>query len=115
MGGKMDAVRFRVELSDKAAGQKVKETLEEKAKDITIAVLDLKNINMQLVSGSTSQETYEKLFDAKLNYVTRTIPNLNRGPYQVQEWQEVKPASVPDYLKAYVSSISLEQRMYLTD
>lgn len=108
-------VRFEVGLRKGDEGHSVKSDLERLADDLVVDVYDFKNRKMQLVTGSTSQKTYEKIFRAELNYITRTIPNVNRGPYDVQEWTEIKPAVVPEHLKDRVVYIRLEQQIYLTD
>ncbi len=110
-----EPVRFNVELNPSIDGNSVKKDLEQLATDLHVDVLGLRSLGRQLVTGSTSQETYEEVFGAKLEYVTKTIPHLNKGPYDVQEWQEIRPATVPETLRDRVAYIRLEQKFYLTD
>jgi hypothetical protein len=111
----MEPVRFIVALKKGVDGHGVKPDLEALAADLSVQVHDLQRLRIQLVTGSTTQGTYESVFGAKLAYVTRTIPNLNRGPYKVQEWVEQVPAMVPASLQDRIESIRLDQKMYLTD
>lgn len=110
-----EPVLYDVTLKPSIDGHKVKSELEALADDLQVNILDLKNIKRQYVNGKTSQATYESVFGAELRYVTRVIPNLNRGPREVGEWVEVKPAAVPPSLKDQIKSIGLAEMMYLTD
>ena len=108
-----EPVRFVVkQLGD---AYSIKDKLEGMANDLSIHILDLKNLGIQYLIGTTSQGTYENLFNAELSYSSRTINNINRGPYQVNEWVEMKKAEVPKELQKDISDIYIEQKMYLTD
>lgn len=110
-----ELVCFVVSLHERADAYAVKSSLERLADDISIDVLNLESLHRQYVSGITSQATYESVFGAQLDCVTKIIPNLNSGPYQVQEWVEKQPARVPQGMEQYISSIALEMKRYLTD
>lgn len=76
--------------------------------------------NLILNDGSVidcraGKEVYESLFGARLEYVPRTIHNLNRGDYVVWEWQETETANLPRGLDKYVAGVELARRLYLTD
>ncbi len=110
-----EPVLYEVDLKDGVDGHSVKGDLEALATDLQVHVHDLTSLKMQMVTGQTSQATYESVFGAELRYVKREIPNLNRGPHDIQEWVELKPATVPASLQDRIESICLERRMYLTD
>jgi len=110
-----EPVLYEVDLKDGVDGHSIKSDLGALAADLQVHVLDLKSLQMQLVNGQTSQATYESLFGAELRYVKREIPNLNRGPHDIQEWVEVKPATVPASLQDRIEHIGLARMMYLTD
>jgi hypothetical protein len=76
--------------------------------------------NLILKDGSVidcraGKEVYEALFGARLEYVPKTIHNLNRGDYTVWEWREVVPAALPSGLEEYISGVELGRKIYLTD
>ncbi len=52
-------------------------------------------------------------FSAKLECIEKVIPNLNRGPYKVQEWQEVVPAQIPEQFRGKINYVKLDQQMRL--
>jgi len=109
-------VRFYINLQEGICAKEIKKDLESLAKDLTIYVTDLTPLlKAELVVGETNQKTYEQLFNAKLEYQTKTIPNLNRGPYKVKEWVEIESAQVPENLKQIIESIKLEKPTYFTD
>ncbi len=110
-----EPVRYEVTLKDGINGHDVKPDLEALASDLQVHVSDLKRLQMQFVNGETSQATYESVFGAELRYVTRTISNLNKGPRDIKEWVEVKPATVPASLQDRIEHIGLAKMMYLTD
>ncbi len=110
-----EPVLYEFKLKSGVNGHDLKSDLEALATDSEVHILDLKISKMQFVNGRTSQATYESLFGAELRYVTRTIPNLNKGPRDIKEWVEVKPATVPASLQDRIESIGLAQKMYLTD
>ncbi len=110
-----EPVLYEVTLKPGVDGHNVESDLEALAADLKVHVLDLKSLKMQMVNGQTSQATYESLFGAELRYVTREIPNLNHGPRDIQEWVEVKPATVPASLQDRIEHIGLNRMMYLTD
>lgn len=111
----MELVRFMVDMKEGADANEIKTDLESRAKDLSIQVQNLKSLGLKYVFGRASQKTYENVFEAKVEYQTKTIPNINRGPYQVQEWVEVRDAKVPDNLKDKIEKIYLEPKFYLTD
>ncbi len=106
---------YEVKLKPGVDGHTIKSDLEALAADSEVHILDLKCSRMQFVNGKTSQETYESVFGAELRYVTREIPNLNKGPRDIKEWVEVKPATVPVSLQDRIEQIGLARMMYLTD
>ena len=110
-----EPVLYEVKLKQGVDGHKVKNDLEALASDLNVHVLDLKSNKMQIVNGKTSQETYESLFGTELRYVTREIPNLNKGPRDIKEWVELKTATVPVSLQDRIEHIGLVRMMYLTD
>jgi len=110
-----EPVEFRIRLKEGVDGNSIKSELEQLADDLTVTVHDLKGRKRQLVIGSTSKSTYERVFGAELDYITKTIPNVNKGPYDVQEWNEFKPAQVPEAFADKIEYIGLEQKTYLTD
>ncbi len=110
-----EPVLYEVTLKAGIDGHNVKGDLEALATDLDVHVLDLRSLKMQFVNGKTSQATYESLFGAELCYVKREIPNLNKGPHDIQEWVEVKPATVPASLQDRIEKIGLARMMYLTD
>jgi hypothetical protein len=67
------------------------------------------------ISCRAGREVYESLFGAQLEYLPRTVHNLNRGDYTVWEWVEKAPASVPEGLGGYFIDVGLEKMIYLTD
>ena len=110
-----EPVFFDVEAKPDAQADDIKQILENLSDRLVIEVLIFRNFGITLIVGMTDQKTYERVFNAKLQYRTRTIPNLNKAPYQVQEWVEVKPAEVPVTLKGKVKAILLAESEYLTD
>ncbi len=110
-----EPVLYEVKLKPGINGHDVKNDLEALADDLTVNVKDLRSLKIQLVNGQTSQATYESIFGAELRYVTREIPNLNKGPRDIKEWVEVKPATVPASLQDRIEHIGLARMMYLTD
>ncbi len=112
---KKEPVLFDVDIQKHTDPDFVKKELEKLSSNLEINVQRLRNLGMVMINGSTDQETYEKVFNAKLDYQKRTIPNLNKGPYDVWEWVETKPAEVPERLKNHIASIKLSVSLYLTD
>ncbi|MBI4919241.1 hypothetical protein HY837_04875 [archaeon] len=106
---------FTVDLKEGINGYDVKSDLEKLASDISIIVHDYKNLKMQLVNGTTSKETYEKVFKGEIEYQTKIINNINTGKREVQEWVELKPAQVPENLQDKVKRIYLSPTHWLTD
>lgn len=106
-------VCFEIGLKTGADWNSVKRDLEALAGDFTLDVFQCRRKGVIL--GSTSQETYERVFHAELKYVTKTIPNVNRGPYDVQEWNEITGAVVPENLRDRIDDIQLDRPIYLTD
>jgi len=110
---RQEPIRFTVKLRDGVNGREVKADLEQLASDVKIHVLKLNNL--QLVSGTTTQTTYESLFNTSVAYESRVILNLNRGPRTVYGWIEKSPAHIPAGLENKISYIGLEKKMHLTD
>ena len=110
-----EPVLYEVTMKSGVNGHSVKGDLEALAADLQVNVHDFTRLQLQMVTGQTSQATYESLFAAELRYVTREIPNLNKGPRDIKEWVEVKPATVPASLQDRIEKIGLAQKMYLTD
>lgn len=116
-----ESVRFYVSLQENADTKEIKKDLEQMAKDLSIRVLELFAASKyQVVIGETSQKTYERLFNAKLEYrVTKqerqnlVLPNKRKTYYTVKEWVELEPAKVPESLKDKIKSIELEPKGYL--
>ena len=108
-------VQFVVELKRGVDGHAVKPDLEALANDLAISVRDLTRIGLQYVTGMTSQSTYERVFGTKIDYRTRVVTNLNRGPRQVQEWVELGPAAIPQTLQDRIERIYLDRPLFLTD
>ena len=95
----MEPVEFEITLGEEAKPYMVKSNLEKLADDFALDIPDMKG---SVIHGSTSQETYESCFGAKLQYRFRRIPwgkpLLLRSDYLSQglyEWVEVKPAQSP--------------------
>ena len=108
-------VYFNVEAEPDANTDDIKQTLESLSNRLDIRVLTFRRIGKTRISGATNKKTYERVFEAKIRLGTRTIPNLNKGPYQIQEWVEVKPAKVPLALEGKIKAIRLAENVYLTD
>ncbi len=108
-------VNFVVDVVHGSDTDKVRKDLESLANDFTfVSKLDLKNVRMTLLQYTTSQASYESVFNTTLNYTTRTI---NRSgpqvtPKKVSDWEESRPASVPSSLAGRVNSITLNIRRY---
>ena len=110
-----EPVLFVVDAAPGANAQNIQQQLYALSDQILIDIQELKRVRITLIVGVTNQETYEKVFQAQLRYATRTIPNLNLGPRQVHEWEEIKPAVVPLQLQGKILRIYLDSGIYLTD
>lgn len=93
--------------------------LESKMDQFPAEPMDVR-FNLILNDGSVidcraGKEVYESLFGARLEYVPKTLHNLNKGDYVVWEWQEIEPARLPNGLEGYMSGVELARRLYLTD
>ncbi len=110
-----EPVRFIVTPQPGVDAQKLKDELEAltPGRELKIHVTELRRST--LVTGITNQHIYEKLFGAKLEYQTKTVPNLNGPDREVQEWVEKKPATIPDRFVNKIASIKLVTPVYLTD
>lgn len=108
----MEPVNFIVKIKHDVDETSIQSELERLANDFSIQSR-IKRFGMLVVS--TSQATYENVFNAKLDYQTKTYHNINRGPFQVSDWVELQPAQVPDTLKAKIKYIGLSQKRNLTD
>ena len=116
---KKDPVRFAITLkkgkdTEQIANQ-VRAELLKLSPNIQVWVHVLKNLKMVVMIGETNQKTYEKVFGAKLAYVSETVPNLNRGARDVWIWRETKSATIPASIAEYVEQIQLDVLVFLTD
>ncbi len=108
----MEPVKFIIGVNEDVDLQTVKSDLEKLAGDFKI-VDDLESLG--ILYGKTSQATYEKVFQAKLEYQTQTRKNINHGKFQSSEWVELQKAQIPQNFKDRINYVELERKIHLTD
>lgn len=65
---------------------------------------------------TTTQATYERLFNTKLKHEQRVIDRHNKEtPFVFYEWVEQKQSTLPDQLKDKAKYVELERKLYLTE
>ncbi len=64
---------------------------------------------------TTPKQEFEKLYQVSLYWNTKTVNNINTGPFQVSDWVMTGKPKVPKDLEDYVAGIQLDRKVYLTD
>ena len=115
MTSEMKPVKFIVGLYHDIDKDPVKNELELLATDLPLNLID-SFPKTQL--WSTTKTAYESLFNAKIEYQSRTVEtkeNSRIRTYQISNWVELKPAQIPDCLTDKIRYIILEQEVGLED
>lgn len=94
----MDKVIFKIIFSETTDAKTTAKSLEQLADDL--------NIDHFSAEGTTSQATYENLFETKLEYKTKIIEHKGEE-YEKTWWEEEKPATVPKSLSKEIVKIEL--------
>lgn len=93
-------VHFDVILIDDSYADDVKKELESLDKDLKIYIK--RYLKLVLVDGMATQNVYEKLFQAKIDY-----RSLKEGKTTFQDWRELVRATVPVSLQNKIKKIKL--------
>ncbi|MBI4142195.1 hypothetical protein HY484_04675 [Candidatus Woesearchaeota archaeon] len=104
-----EPVSFMMRLEESVDKDNVTADLEKLTKDIKVRSF-LKEIC--LLVCETNQQTYEKIFGAKLKYTTRTVNEAVGRPQEISDYEEVQKAKIPDSLKGKVRYLELNRKAY---
>lgn len=112
-----EPVKFMVTLEKNVDGNEVKNSLEKLAEDISLNVQNLNNLHLIFLHGTTSKETYERVFNTELVYEKVSAgynPNKpDKEPSYVYTWRQIREAQIPNDLKAKIKYIEVNQPIFL--
>jgi len=111
----LEKVSFIINIEDDANMDEVIEELNKLSEDMAFNPRRFEGLGIQMLTGYADQNTYESVFDAKVEYRTWTYNNINTGPQTISDWVEIEKAKVPESLQEKVNRIDLNRKMYLTD
>lgn len=93
-------------------GDIIKSELEKLADDISIDVMRFDELNLNWGFGRTSKATYERLFNAQLEYRADAVQSIYGSSYG---YIETKPAQIPAQFHGKIKSIELDLEAYAVD
>ncbi len=101
-------MKFKLKLANSGSPLSVKKSLEKLAKDL--AVKYTPQGGYKYLDAQTSQKTYEKIFAAKIEYITKTTRDFKKQIKEYREWEHITPPKVPPDLKKEVKSVDLYRK-----
>ena len=103
-----EPVSFIVGFHEGTDASKVKTDLENLASDLTYKYTSSR---LSYMMCETSQQTYERVFNAKLKYLTYTVNKGMRQEQTVSNWSEEVRATVPASVQG-VEYVHLSYKMH---